>query len=86
MIKLAIELIPFGWVFIGMLLSWFLATIIEAARWKRHIKRFLPEEAATQIEKLTDEKAALKSELKEVKADRDHKDLQLKAIRGGLEL
>lgn len=79
-------LIPATWVIVGMLVAWFLASVIEAARWKRHVKRFLPQEAAEQIERLTEERRKLKADLKQAEADRDHMALQIRAISGALEI
>ncbi len=78
--------LPVGIFIVSMVLVWFTATILESFRWKRHIKKFLPQEATDKIEFLEEENRELKTALESAKDDIEHKELQLKTIRGGLEL
>lgn len=84
--EILLKIIPTTSVIIALIIGWTLATLIESARWKRHIKRFLPQEALQQIEQRDEEIDTLRTELQQTKEDRDHMACQMKIIREGLEI
>lgn len=83
-IETLLKLVPIGWVIASIFFTYFVTSILDMIKWRRHFKTFADQAICLELEETKNELEIYKEELSKLKMELANKRKAIKIIKGAL--